>query len=190
MTANLSKFICKSNINRTECVLYNLCHLSCTDARNNNLALTEGSIDFLNLLANFSIISTDGSVVVKKFINHISRNNSLRSMNEVNILANLKSRLFHYRTNKLVDCSRRNSRFNDNSRSLRADAKNLLYCCNNVLCINLLRELIIRCRHRNNICICYLIFRRKLNACFKSISKKLIQTNFFKGCLCSIQSSY
>ena len=86
-SANFGKLIGKGDINIAEGVFYDLSHLSSANAGNGNLALAKRRIEILYALANFLIISTNGSVVVRKLRDHVSRNNTLWCMYQMNINA-------------------------------------------------------------------------------------------------------
>ena len=187
MAADLRQLICKSNIDCTEGILDNLGHLSRTNVGDNDLALAEGRVEFFHLLTNSLVVCANGAVVMQQLINHVARNDALRSMNKINVLTNLKAICLNHRTDILVNSSRRNGRLHDNRCALGADTHNILHCLNNVASINLFAELVIRSRNGHNVCVGNLILGGELNAGCQSILEQLIQSLFLESGFTCIQ---
>ena len=124
---------------------------------------------------------------MQQLVNHVARNDALRSMDKVNILTDLKAICLNHRADILVDGSRRNGRLHDNRCALGADTHNILHCLNNVADINLFAELVIRSRNGHNVCVGNLILGGELHTGCKSILKQFVQTLFLKGGLACIQ---
>ena len=106
MTADACELIGEGDVDSTEGILNDLGHLGRTDVGNNDLALAEACIVLLYLLANLLGVCTDGAVVVEELINHVARDDTLRSVNEIEVFANLEAVLLDYRTNKVVHGAR------------------------------------------------------------------------------------
>ena len=189
VTADFCQFVCKGDVDRTEGILNNLSHLCSTDICHNNLALAERRIQSLHLLTNRLIISTNRAVIVQQLVNHVAGDDTLRSMDEIDILTNLETILFNHRANILVDGSRRNSGLDNHGSPLRADTHNVFNSLNNVAGINLLAELIIRCRNRHDVSIGDLIFGGKLDTGIQSILEQFIQSLFLESGFTCIQGS-
>lgn len=188
MAADLRQLVCKGNIDCTESILNDLGHLSSTDVGNNDLALAERRIELLHLFTDSLVICADGAVVVQQFVDHVARDDALRSMDKVDILTNLKAICLNHRADILVDSSRRNSRLHDNRCALRADTHDILHGLDNVAGINLLAELVIRSRNRHDVGICNLILGGELYTSCQSVLEQLIQSLFLKSGLARIQS--
>ena len=187
MAADLRQFICKGNIDCTESVLNDLGHLSSTDISNNNLALAERRIEFLHLFTDSLVICADGAVVVQQLVDHVTRDDALRSMDKVDVLTNLKAICLNHRADILVDSSRRNSRLHDNRCALGADTHNIFHSLDNVAGINLLAELVVRSRNRHDVGVGNLILGGELHTGCQSILEQFVQALFLKSGLARIQ---
>ena len=106
VTADTAELVCKSNVHSTVGILYHFGHFCGTDVGNDYLTLAEGSVIFLHLLTNLFAVSTNGAVVMEQLIHHIAGDDTLRSVNEVDVLTNLEAVRLNYRTNELVHSTR------------------------------------------------------------------------------------
>ena len=90
VTAYTCKFVSEGYVDSTEGILNDFSHLCSTDISNNDIPLTEVCIILLNLLTNLARVCTNSAIVVEKFVNHIARNNTFRSVYEINILTDFE----------------------------------------------------------------------------------------------------
>ena len=187
VAADLRQLICKGDVHRTEGVLHNLGHFGGADVGDHDLTLAEGSVDGLDLLANRLIIRADGTVVVQQLIDHVAGDNALRSMNQVDILADGETVGFNHRTDKLINGSGRDCRFNDHSGAPGTDLHDVLYCGDDITGIHLLAELVVGGRHGDDVGIRDLILRGKANACLHRVREQLVQTILLEGGFSGVQ---
>ena len=138
MTANTCQLVGKGYIDGTEGVLYHFGHLCTTDVCYDNLALTETCIVFFYLLTDFLGVSSNRSVVVKEFIHHIAGNDTLWSMNKVQVFTYLEAISLNHRTDEIIHSTRAYRRFNHYGCSLGAYLHYLLDGSNYIACVNFL----------------------------------------------------
>ena len=125
-----------------------------------------------------------------QLIYHISRNNTLRCMHQIDILADGKSVGFNDRTHIFIDSSRRYGRFDNHRCALRADTHNVLHCLYHVACIHLFASLIIGSRHCHDIHIRALILMRKPDPFAHCLLEQFVKTILLKGSFSLIQGIY
>ena len=188
MTADACELVSKGDVDSTEGVLNDLGHLGWTDVGNNDLTLAERSIVLLNLLANLLRVGTDGTVVVEELINHIARDDTLRSVNEVEVFSNLETVLLDYRTDEVVHSARADGWLNDNGCALWAHLHHLLDSSYYIACVNLLWELVVWGRNGHDIHVGLLILGSELDASLNCIVEEFIETILLEGGATSIES--
>ena len=105
VTTDTCKLVSESDVNCTKGVFNHLGHLRSTNIGYYNITLTEACIVLFYLLTNLTRVSTNSAVVVKKLINHVAWDNTLRSVHKVYVLTNLEAVLLDDRTYELVDGS-------------------------------------------------------------------------------------
>ena len=105
MPADLRQLICKGDIDCTEGILDNLSHLSGTNICNNDFALTERRIESLHLFPDGLVICANGAVVVQQLIDHVTGNDTLWSVDKIDVFTNFEAICLNHRTDILVDYS-------------------------------------------------------------------------------------
>ena len=135
----------------------------------------------LDLLADLLAVCTNRTVIVEKLIDHIARNDSFWSMNEINVLSDNEPIRFNNRAHKLVHCAGADSRFHNDSCPLRTNSHHLLDGSYHIAGIDFLRELVIRGWDRDDIHICLLIVSCEPYASLYSCMKQIFKTFFLKG---------
>ncbi len=190
VTADAAELVGKGDIHGTVGVLNHLGHLGGADIGNDYLTLTETGVIFLHLLTNLAAVGTDGAVVVQQLIHHITRDDALRGMNEVDVLTNLEAVGLNHRAHKLVDGARRDGALYNHSCTLGAYLHHFLDGCNDIAGIHLLGELVVGCGDGDNVHVCLLILSSELNACLDSGSEEFIQTVFLESGLACVERGY
>ena len=190
VTADAAELVGKGNVHGTVGVLYHLSHFSRANVGNDDFALAERGIVLLYLLTNLLAVSTNGTVVMEQLIDHVAGNDTLRSVNQIDVLTNLKSVFLNHWAYELVNGSGTNGRFNNYGSTLGAHLHHFLDGSYYIAGINLLGELVVRSRNTDNIHVCLLVLGGELNTCLNGIGKELVKTVFFEGGLASIQRIY
>ena len=101
----------------------------------------------------------------------------------MNILPYLKAAFLYDWANTAIDRTGRNSGFNNQRGTLGTNIQDIFYCIYDKMAIQLLAEFIIRCRDRNDVYICMLVFGRKADTCFLRLTEQLVQP-FLLKCRC------
>ena len=106
VTTDTCEFVGKCNVHGSEGVLNNLGHLCGANVSNDDFALAEASIILLYLLSYLAAVGTDGTIVVQQFIDHIAGDDTLRSMHEMDVLANLETVFLNNWTYEVIHSAR------------------------------------------------------------------------------------
>ena len=138
VTADTAQLVGKGNVHGTVGVLYHLGHLSSADVGYDNLALAERGIVLLYLLTNLFAVGTNGAVVMKEFIYHVTGDNALRGVNQIDVLTNLEAVLLNHRAHELVNSSGANGGFNNYGCTFGAHLHYFLNSCYYIAGIHLL----------------------------------------------------
>ena len=190
VTTDAAEFIGKGDVDGTVGVLDHLGHLGRADVSDDNLALAEGGVVALDLLANLTAVGSDSTVIVQQLIDHIARDDAFRSMDKIDVLANLETIGFDDGTDELVNSAGTDSGFDNDGSTLGADLHHLLDGSDDVACVHLLGELVIRGRDRDDVHIRLLILGSKLDSGLDGSGEELVKTIFLERCLTGIQGSH
>ena len=106
MTADACEFVSECNVHSAEGVLYHLGHLGGADVGDDDLALAERGVQAGDPLSRGAVVGADGAVVVQQLIDHVTGNDTLWSMYEVDVLTNLETILFNDWTYEVIHCAR------------------------------------------------------------------------------------
>ena len=188
--ADLRQLIGKCNVDITEGILYYLGHLCGTNIRYHDLSLTERAVQSFYFFTDLRAVCTNRTGIMFQLIYHISRNDTLRCVYQIDVLSNGKAVGFNDRTHVFIDGSRRYRRLDDHRCALRADTHNVLHCLYHVACIHLFTCLIIGSRHCHDIHIRALIFMRKTNSFAHCLLEQFVKTILLKGSFSLIQGIY
>ena len=86
VAADAAKLVGKGDVHGTVGVLHHLGHLGRADVGHHNLALAEGGVVALHLLAYLAAVGTDGAVVVEQLIDHVAGDDALGGMHEIDVV--------------------------------------------------------------------------------------------------------
>ncbi len=87
VATNAGQFIGKSYVHSSESILNHLCHFSGSNICHYDLTLTEARIILPDAFTYLVAISTYCTIVMKKLVDHITWDNTLRGMYQMNIFA-------------------------------------------------------------------------------------------------------
>ena len=189
MTADAAELVGKGNIDGTVGVLHYLGHLGRADVGNHNLALAEGGIVLLHLFANLAAVGTDGAVVMEQLVHHVARDDALGSVNEVDVLTNLEAIGLDDRAHELVDGAGADGGFHHGG-TLGAVLHHFLDGSHHIAGIDLLGELVVRGRYRDNVHVGLLVLGGELDAFGESRLEELVKTVFLEGGLASVEGCH
>ena len=190
VTADAAELVGKGNVDGTVGVFDDLGHLGRADVGDDNLAMAEGGVVALDLLANLLGVGSDGAVVVQQLIDHIAWDDALGGVDEVDVFANLEAVSLDDRTHELVDGARADGGFDDDGCSLGAHLHHLLYGSNDVAGVYLLGELVVGGRDGDDVHIRLLILGGELDARLDGCGKELVKTIFLEGRLACIEGCH
>jgi len=190
VTADAAELVGKGDVDGAVGVLDHLGHLGRADVGDDDLALAEGGVVTLDLLADLLGVGTDGAVVVQQFIDHIAGDDALGSVDEVDVFAYLEAVLLNDRTHELVDGARADGRFDDDGGSLGADLHHLFDSSDDVASVHLLGELVVGGRDGDDVHIRLLILGGELDARLDGCGEELVKTIFLEGRLAGIEGCH
>ena len=185
--ADLGELIGEGDVDRAEGVLDDLGHLGSADVGHTGFALTEGCVNLSNLLAHLGIVRTNRTVVVQQLENHVTRDDALRSVHELNVLA---LGLNEQRAHEAIHRVGRNSRLNYKHGTLRGDLEHRLAGGNHIAGVNLLVQLVVGRRHAHDVGIAHLILGREFNADLKCIGEQLVEPLLLEGGVAGVQGCH
>ena len=190
VTADAAELVGKGDVDGTVGVLDDLGHLGRADVGHHNLALAEGGVVALDLLADLFGVGSDGAVVVQQLIDHIAGDDALGSVDEVDVFANLEAAGLDDGTDELVDGAGADGGFDDDGGSFGADLHHLLDGSDDVAGVHLLGELVVGGRDGNDVHIRLLILGGELDARLDGSGEKLVKTIFLEGRLAGIEGCH
>ena len=103
--AYLSELIGICDVYRTKSILYNFRHLGSLNICKRNFNTRSSVIQISNPLGNSRVVRSNRTVVMKKLINHVARNDPLGSMRQSNVIPPCLNKDGAY---KMIDRSRGN----------------------------------------------------------------------------------
>ena len=187
VAADAAELVGEGDIHGAEGVLHHLGHLSSADVGDDNLALTEGGVVLLDLLANLAAVGTDGAVVVQELINHIAGDDALGGMDEVDVLTNLEAVLLDDRAHETVDGAGADGGLDDDGGSLRADLHHLLDGGYYIAGVDLLGELVVWRGDADDIHVGLLVLGGEPDALGHRRLEELVQTVLLEGGLAGVE---
>ena len=186
-TADLSELVGECDVNCAEGVLDDFGHLGGTDVGHTDFALTEGCVNLSNLLAHLGVVRTNRTVVVQQLVNHVSWDDALRGVHELNILT---LGLDEQRAHKAIHRVGRNSRLDYEHGALRGDLEHRLAGGNHVAGVNLLVQLIVGRRYAHDVGIAHLILGREFDARFQRVDEQLVKPLLLEGSVAGVQGCH
>ncbi len=106
--AYFGQFIGKGDIDIPVGVFDHLGHLGDPDICHHHVALTKGIVKFFDLLSDVAVVRPDGTRIIFQFMDHVTGNDPLRCVDQVNILPGFKPAGFYDRPDVLIDGARGN----------------------------------------------------------------------------------
>ena len=190
VTADAAEFVGKGDVDGTVGVLDDLGHLGSADVGDDDLALAEGGVVTLDLLANLLGVGSDGAVVVQQLIDHIAGDDALGGVDEVDVFTDLEAIGLDNRTDELIDGAGADGGFDDDGGSLGADLHHLLDGSDDIAGVHLLGELVVGGRDGDDVHIRLLILGGELDARLDGCGEELVETIFLEGRFTGIQGSH
>ena len=126
---------------------------------------------------------------MKEFIDHVTGDDALRGMNQIDVFTNLKAVLLNHRTHELVNGAGAHGGFNHDCCTFRAVFHHFLDGSYYIASVHLFRELVVRGRNGDNVHVCLLILGGELDARLHGSLEEFIQTVFLEGGLTGVESS-
>ena len=190
VTADAAELIGKGDVHGTVGVLHHLGHLGRADVGHHNLALAEAGVVLLHALSNLAAVGTDGAIVVQQLVHHVARDDTLRSVNEVDVLTNLEAVGLNHRAHELIDGAGRDGALDDHGGALGAHLHHFLDGSHHIAGVHLLGELVIGRRHGDNVRVRLLILGGEADARLHCGLEQLVQSLLLERGLARIQRSH
>ena len=182
VTADAGQLVGKGDVDGAEGVLDHLGHFCSPDVSDNDFSLAERGIVFLDLLSNLATVGTDRTVVVEKFIYHITRYYSLRGVDQVDA--------FDDRPHELIDGAWTDGALYDYGRTFRADFHHVLDGGNDIAGIDLLGELVVRSGHGDDVGVRLLVLGCELYSLGDCRLEQFVKPLLLEGSLSLVQGSH
>ena len=190
VAADASQLIGKGDIDGTKGILYDLGHFGRADVSDHNLTLAEGGIILLYFLTDLLIVGTNGAVVMQELIDHVSRDDALGGMDEVDVFADGEAVLHDDGTDELVDGAGAYRALNHYGSALGADLHHVLHGSDHIAGVHLLGELVVRRRDGDDVCVRLLILGGELDAGFEGGFEELVEALLLEGRLACVEGCH
>lgn len=182
--ADLGELVGEGDVHRTEGVLDDLGHLGGADVSDGDLSLAEAGVDLRHGLAHLGVVGADGAVVVQQLVDHVARDDALGGVDEPDVLA---AGLCEQRANEAVDGVGRDGGLDDEHGALGRDLEDGLAGRHDVAGVNLLVELVVGRRDRDDVGVADLVVGGELDAGLQGVGEQLVQAVLLEGGLAGVE---
>lgn len=182
--ADLGELVGEGDVHRAEGVLDDLGHLGGADVSDGDLSLAEAGVDLRHGLAHLGVVGADGAVVVQQLVDHVARDDALGGVDEPDVLA---AGLCEQRANEAVDGVGRDGGLDDEHGALGRDLEDGLAGRHDVAGVNLLVELVVGRRDRDDVGVADLVVGGELDAGLQGVGEQLVQTVLLEGGLAGVE---
>ena len=190
VAADAGEFVGEGDVDGAEGVLDHLGHLGRADVGDDDLALAEGGVVFLDLLADGAAVGADRAVVVQELVDHVAGDDALRGVDEIDVLADLEAVGLDHRADVAVDGARADRGLDHDGRALRADLHHVLDGSHHVAGVHLLGELVVGSRDGDDVGVGLLVLRGELDARLHGGGEQFVQAIFLEGGLAGVEGRY